>query len=294
MLALHGCAKWCVARSTPLDKMTRRSRFLQGTLIYIFLALVIAALSLPPLWMVLTAIKPPEITFSIPPVWFFVPTFQNFANVISRPFFFQYLANSLIISVVVASLELLIGAPAAYSLSRYNTGGWYMLFLVLAFRTFPFVLLGVPFFVIFTRLGLMDNILSLIIANTIVGLPFTIWLLMAFFDDVPAELEDAARIDGCSRYGAMWRIAFPLAQSGLVVVAILNFMGTWNNFFFPLIIATQNAKTLTLVASEFITDWQVMWGNMAAIGTLLMIPPVLVVFFLQKRLIRGLTLGGVK
>jgi multiple sugar transport system permease protein len=275
--------------------MTRsRSRLFQGTFIYVFLILVIAALSLPPLWMILMSIKAPEIAFTIPPVWFFVPTLENYVNVVTRPFFFQYLMNSLVISVVVAVLQLLLGAPAAYSLSRYHTGGKFMLFLVLGFRTFPFVLLGVPFFVIFTRLGLMDNIIRLIIANTIVGLPFTIWLLMAFFDDIPTELEEAARIDGCSRYGAMWRVVFPLAQSGMVVVAILNFMGTWNNFFFPLIIATQNAKTMTLVASEFITDWQVMWGNMAAVGTLLMIPPILVVFFLQRRLVRGLTLGGVK
>jgi multiple sugar transport system permease protein len=271
-----------------------QTRRVQLILIYLFLFLVLSALSLPPGWMALMAIKPPNIAFSIPPVWFFVPTLENFAAVINRPGFFHYLANTVVISTVVAVAGLVFGAFAAYSLSRFRTGGKAMLFLVLAFRTFPYVLLGVPFFILFTRLGLMDSITSLIITNTIVGLPFTIWLLIAFFDEIPIELEEAAMIDGCSRYGAMWRVAFPLAQSGMVVVAILNFMGTWNNFFFPLILATQKAKTMTLVASEFITDWQVMWGNMAAIGTLLMIPPVLVVFALQRRLVRGLTFGGMK
>jgi multiple sugar transport system permease protein len=270
---------------------TRRTELL---VIYLFLFLVLSFLSLPPGWMMLMAIKPADIAFDIPPVWSFVPTLENFKSVIERPFFAMYLVNTIVVSAVSSVVQLLLGAFAAYSVSRFKTGGRPMLFLVLAFRTIPYVLLGVPFFVLFTGLGLMDSIASLIITNTVVGLPFTIWLLMAFFDDIPFELEEAAMIDGCGRYGAMWRVAFPLAQSGMVVVAILNFMGAWNNFFFPLILATQRAKTMTLVASEFITDWQVMWGNMAAIGTLLMIPPVLVVFALQRRLVRGLTFGGMK
>lgn len=275
--------------------MSRNKMYiLKMTFIYIFLIIVLSCMLLPPIWMVLMAFKKPNITFSIPPVWFFVPTLDNFLEVIKRPFFFKYLYNSVVISTIVAIIEILLGSFAAYSLSRFRTGGRSMMYLILSFRTLPYVLLGVPFFILFTRIGLMDSIWSLIIANTIVGLPFTIWLLISFFDEIPLELEEQAMIDGCSLYGAMWRVAFPLAIPGMVVVSILNFMGTWNNFFFPLILATQNAKTMTLVASEFITDWQVMWGNMAAIGTLLMIPPVLVVLLLQQKLIRGLTLGGVK
>lgn len=275
--------------------MTRRqSHIAVMGFVYIFLFFVLAAWSLPPAWMILTSIKDPGITFSIPPVWFFIPTLENFAAVINRPFFFQYLINSIVISSVTSVIELFLGATAAYSISRYRTGGNRMLFLLLGFRTFPYVLLGVPFYIIFTRIGLIDNIWSQIAANTIVGLPFTIWLLIPFFDEIPYELEEAAILDGCSRYGAMWRVAFPLAQGGMVVMFILNFMGTWNNFFFPLILSIQQAKTMTIVASEFITDDQALWGSLAAMGTLLLIPPILVVFSFQRRLVQGLTLGGVK
>ena len=272
----------------------KKRKILKMSFIYAFLIIVLSCMLLPPVWMALMAFKKANIAFTVPPVWFFVPTLDNFIEVISRPFFFKYLLNSIVISFVVAAIEMGIGSFASYSLSRFKTGGRSMMYLILSFRTLPYVLLGIPFFILFTRFKLMDSIISLIIVNTIVGLPFTIWLLISFFDDIPLELEDAARIDGCSRYGAMWKIAFPLAMPGMVVIAILNFMGTWNNFFFPLIIASHKAKTMTLVASEFITDWQVMWGNMAAIGTMLIIPPVLVVLFLQQKLVRGLTLGGVK
>lgn len=269
-------------------------RRLEQTFIYIFLFGLLGALSLPPLWVALTAIKPPEITFSIPPVWLFVPTAESFLAVFARAFFFNYLFNSLAIAFVAAFVDLLLGGFAAYSISRFKTGGRPMIFLVLAFDTFPTYVLGVPFFILFSRLGMMDNVISIMIADTIAGLPFAIWLLIAFFDEIPVEVEEAALIDGCSRYGAMWHVALPLAQPGLVVVAILTFMGAWNNFFFPLVLATQYAKTMTLVASEFITDYQVQWGGMAAITTILMLPPVLVVVALQRRLIKGLTLGGLK
>ena len=271
-----------------------RRRLLQSGLTYILLAFVVAIFTLPPVWVLITSIKPANIIHSSPPVWLFTPTLDHYAEVLNDDNLPNYFWNTIVVSVVSTIIALTFGSLAAYSMSRFRTGGRYLLFATLVVRVLPPVVLGIPFFVMFNRLGLSDNILALVLTYTTFNLPFAIWLLIAFFDEVPSELEDAARIDGCSRFGVFRRIALPLVQPGLVVGGILTFMYSWNHFFFAVVLTSSEAKTLPIVAAQYVTTWGIRWGALAAIATLIMLLPILLVFILQKRLVRGIAFGGVK
>ncbi len=270
------------------------TRTLRLMLAYIFALGFAAALVLPPGWLILTSLKPVALTFALPPVWIFTPTLEHYISVLGRPNFIRVLANTLIVSTVSTATTMVFGSLAAYSIARFHTGGVKLLYATLIARVLPPVVLGLPFFVLFYRLGLTDTLQGLIITFGTFALPLVIWIMIPFFDEIPRELEEAAIVDGCSRLGAMWRVTFPLARSGLIVTGLLTFMGAWNQFFFALILASEKAKTLPLEASSFISDYAVEWGPVAAMTSILIIPPILVVLLLQRRLVRGLTLGGVK
>jgi multiple sugar transport system permease protein len=270
---------------------TRRLRLI---IVYVFALALAASLVLPPGWLVLTSLKPVALTFALPPVWIFTPTLEHYVAVLSRPNFIRVLSNTLIVSVVSTAITIVFGSLAAYSIARFQTGGVRLLYATLIARVLPPVVLALPFFVLFYRLGLTDTLQGLIITYGTFALPTVIWIMIPFFDEIPRELEEAAIVDGCSRLGAMWRVTFPLARSGLIVTTLLTFMSAWNQFFFALVLASERAKTLPLEASAFISDYAIEWGPVAAMGSILIIPPILAVLFLQGRLVRGLTLGGVK
>lgn len=272
-------------------KLARRLRL---AIAYIFAVTLAVTLTLPLAWMLLTSIKPVALTFALPPAWIFPPTLQHYVAVLQRPGFLRVLSNTVIVSLVSTIITMSFGSLAAYSMARFRTGGRRLLYTTLIARVLPPVVLGLPFFVLFYRLGLTDTLIGLIITFGTFALPTVIWIMIPFFEEIPRELEEAAMVDGCSRLAAMWRVTFPLARSGFVVTTLLTFMGAWNQFFFALVLASSKAKTLPLEASSFISDYAVEWGPVSAMGAILIIPPILAVFLLQKRLIRGLALGGVK
>jgi multiple sugar transport system permease protein len=269
----------------------RRGRLAIAYVLAITLTIV---LILPLAWMILTSLKPVRLTFALPPVWMFTPTLQHYTAVLHRPGFVRILSNTLIVSLISTVIAVGVGALAAYSVARFHTGGRRLLYATLVPRVLPPVVLGLPLFVLFQRFQLIDTLTGLILSYSTFALPIVIWVMIPFFEDVPAELEEAARVDGCGRLAAMWRITFPLARAGFVVTTLVTFMSGWNQFFFALVLASARAKTLPLEASSFISDYAVEWGPIAAMGSLLIIPPILAVLLLQKRLVRGLTLGGVK
>lgn len=269
-------------------------RSLRIVIVYFSAVALAMSLILPPGWMVLTSLKPVKLTFALPPVWIFTPTLQHYNAVLHRPDFLHILSNTLIVSLVSTLVTISFGSLAAYSIARFHTGGRRLLYATLVPRVLPPVVLGLPLFVLFQHLRLIDTLFGLIISYSTFGLPIVIWVMIPFFEDIPRELEEAARVDGCSRLAAMLRITFPLARAGFVVTTLITFMSGWNQFFFALVLASGNAKTLPLEASSFISDYAVEWGPVAAMGSILIIPPILAVLLLQKRLIRGLTLGGVK
>ena len=253
----------------------------------------------PVAWMFLTSFKSNAEYFSYPPV--FIPksfALTNYLNAMRLPpdgrGGLQGVRDSLIISVSSMAVCVLVGAPAAYAFARFRTGGENLSFWVLSTRMFPPVASALPLFLIFRFLHLLDTHLALIVANTIFNLPFVIWLLKGFFEDLPVELEEAAVIDGTTVFGAFRRVALPLVAPGLVVTALFSFIFTWNEFMFALLFTRRDVRTLTIIVPSLVGGHEILWGEIAAVGVIAIIPNVILALLLQRFLVRGLTLGAVK
>jgi multiple sugar transport system permease protein len=253
----------------------------------------------PVAWMFLTSFKSNAEYFSYPPV--FIPksfALTNYLNAMRLPpdgrGGLQGVRDSLIISVSSMAVCVFVGAPAAYAFARFRTGGENLSFWVLSTRMFPPVASALPLFLIFRFLHLLDTHLALIVANTIFNLPFVIWLLKGFFEDLPVELEEAAVIDGTTVFGAFRRVALPLVAPGLVVTALFSFIFTWNEFMFALLFTRREVRTLTIIVPSLVGGHEILWGEIAAVGVIAIIPNVILALLLQRFLVRGLTLGAVK
>lgn len=263
------------------------------------LATALTFFMFPVVWMFLTSFKTEPEYFAYPPV--FLPedfSLRNYFNAMAFPpdgrGGLQGLRDSLIIASATALVALVIGAPAAYSLARFRVGGDNLSFWILSTRMFPPVASALPLFLIFKQLRLLDTHLALIIANTIFNLPFVIWLLKGFFEELPREIEEAALIDGCSYWGTFMRIVLPLTAPGLMVVTLFSFIFAWNEFMFALLLTRRSVRTLTIIVPSLVGGHEILWGEIAAIGVIAIIPGVALSLLLQRYLIRGLTLGALK
>ena len=209
--------------------------------------------------------------------------------------FVQYLTNSLVVAVGTTVGSLVLGILAGYGFARFRfRGSEAVRFLVLVTRMAPRIVLVVPYFLMMQKLGLLDTYTGLVIAYVSFALPFTIWLLIGFFVDVPIEIEEAAMIDGCGRLGVLVRVVIPIVAPGLVVAAIFAFLVSWNEFLFALILSGVNAKTLPVVIAGLTTDVGPLYGEMSAAAVMVMLPNIVMTVALQRFLVRGLTLGAVK
>jgi multiple sugar transport system permease protein len=198
--------------------------------------------------------------------------------------------------VFTLSITMVIGTLAAYSLSRYQFRGrnWILQFY-LVIRMFPVVLMIVPLFVIMRRLSLLDTRFGLALAYTTFLLPFCVWMMKGFFDSIPVDLEEAARIDGCTRLGALVRIALPLVRSGLVATAVFIGIASWNEFLFALMLTTsQGSRTWPVGLQLMIGEFQLPWGIFSAGGIISIIPIIIFFAIVQRSIIRGITAGAMK
>jgi multiple sugar transport system permease protein len=184
---------------------------------------------------------------------------------------------------------------AAYSLARFKFRAQKAIsFTIFLSRMVPPVVLLVPFFSLFRELNWTDKPISLAFSYTAFNLPFVIWLMWGFFKEIPYELEQAAQIDGASKFGAMVRIALPLARPGLAAASIFALINAWNEFLFALVLTGPDAKTLPVAAAQFVTNEAILWGPVNAAGTLIMLPLIIFTLLIQKHLVRGLTMGAIK
>jgi multiple sugar transport system permease protein len=158
----------------------------------------------------------------------------------------------------------------------------------------PPIAAALPLFLLFKQFRLLDTHLALIIANTIFNLPFVVWLLKGFFDDLPAEMEEAALLEGCSYWGSFWRIAVPLVAPGIVAVSLFSFIFAWNEFMLALLLTRRHVRTLTIIVPSLVGGHEILWGEIAAIGMVAILPGILLSLLLQRYLVRGLSMGAVK
>lgn len=262
---------------------------------YIILSIFSIIFITPPIWIVYTSFKPRALTFAMPPVWIFKPTLDNYISLIDRSNLLKYFSNSLIIVVFSTMLSVILGSLAALAFSRLKIRRKKdILFWILSTRMVPPVITLIPIFILVKNLGLYDSHLILILIYTSFNLPFAIWVMISFFKDIPVEIEEAAMIDGCSKFESFWRITLPLSKSGLFSTALIIFILSWNEFLVALILTSEKAKTLPVMTSGFITAKGIMWGEMTAASTIIIIPVVILIMLTQKSIVRGLSFGALK
>ncbi len=264
-------------------------------LVYALVILVILLSVGPILYLALTSFKEPELTFAIPPVWKFTPTLQNYEEVLSSTNFNKYFMNSVITALSTTGIALFLGTLAAYGFSRFRFRGHFWLRMSsLIPQMLPPIAIVVPLYVLFSRLDWIDTRQSLIISYLTFTIPLSTWMMVGFFDDVPLELEEAAMIDGCSRFGALMRVSLPLVVPGMAATAILAFLYCWNEFLYAVILTGRNARTLPVIITSFMTNKSVLWGRIAASGTLVLIPVLIFALLAGRYLVRGLARGAIK
>lgn len=255
---------------------------------------------LPLLWMALLSIKGPYDVIAWPPKFFFKPTLENFRAVFDSSNsqhlpFVRVFINSLIVTFFSLSISLALSSLAAYALGRLKPRGTQAInYLILGIRLVPPIAIVVPLYVIWNYIGLYDTHLGLIIPFVAMDIPLSTWLLEGFFFSIPRNLEDAAMIDGCTRFQAFRKVILPLAAPGIAATSIFAFSLSWNNLTLPLPLTMTKAATMPILASQVRTDEGILWGQLGAYTMLMIIPMILFTIFSEKYLVKGIASGAVK
>lgn len=259
----------------------------------------------PIVWILGMSLKDFQDIIAYPPRFLFVPTLENYAEVLFGtpeeqaagvlPDFLFFLLHSLIISGGAVLLTALLGIPAAYALAR-GRGGWrkHVAFTFLSFRFAPELSIILPLYVIYTQVGLYDSYAGMILVHQLITLPLTVWILRNHFRDVPKEIEEAARIDGAGVVRILLRVVLPITRPGIASALIIAFIFSWNNLIFGLVLAGADTRPVTQGILQAMTFDQIKWGLMAAAAMVAAVPGMIAAIFFQRQITRGLTLGAVK
>jgi multiple sugar transport system permease protein len=269
-------------------------RSLMGLLRWIALLGVLVILMFPLFWIIASSLKARGEFFTRPPVWVPAnPEWLNYPDSLSHGAT-KGLIDSFTIAFFSMIVSLLLGAPAAYAIARFRVGKKNLAFWILSIRMFPPIATILPLFVIFRFVGLVDTYAGLVLCCTVFNLPFAIWILKGFIEDLPREIEEAAKVDGATRFQIFRSIVLPLIAPGLVVVALFTFIFAWNDFAYAVIFSASNVTPLPVVIAQFAGGHEILWGQISAAAIMAILPALILATFLQKYLTRGLTMGAVK
>ncbi len=280
--------------------LSKAMKRLRRVLFYILVLMILACTLVPVFWIINNSFKTRVEIIASKPVWFPKnPTLRNYNKI----FFptpgelsgWNGIRNSIIVASSSTALALMFGSIAAYAFSRFDfKGKENIAFWALSTRMFPPAATVVPIFRIFSFLGLIDKHLSLTIAYLVFNLPFAMWMMRGFFNDIPREIDECSMIDGCGRLGALWRVVMPLALPGIATTAIFCFLFSWNEFLFALVLTRAKAQTYPVLVTTFLGVKGIHWEDMSAYGSAGTIPIIVLALVVQKYFVRGLTYGALK
>jgi len=264
------------------------------TIGWILFAIFLLWTIFPIYWMLSSALKIEVNMFTIPPQWLFKPSLRNFKNLQEAFGLGTYVKNSIIAAGSSTVIAIVFGSLAGYGLSRGKIPGKSTIaFWMITTRMAPIVGVILPLYILFKAFHLVGKMPSLIIAYTTFNLPFAVWLMKAFFDDLPREMEEAAMVDGCSKLRAFFVVALPMVRPGIVAVATLCFMFAWNDYGFAVVFTSGATQTLPVATARLMTEFGIVWGQVMTLGTILLSPVLIIGLLIRKNLVRGLTFGAV-
>ena len=275
----------------------RAGRARRAGLLYAGGLILLVVGAFPLFWMLSTSLKPSAEIFATPPRLVPAhPTLENFARLFSDTSFLTFFRNSALVSLATVALTLGVSAPGAYGLTRFSFAGREKVAgLILTTYMFAPVMIIIPFYILVKQLGIVNTRLALVLSYTTFCLPFCLWVLRAFFQSIPLELEEAALVDGAHRGKAVWYVVLPLALPGLIAAAIFTFILAWNDFLFALVLITSDElKTLPVGVNDLFNATIVDWGMIMAAGVMITLPTVLFFAAIQRYLVQGWGAGGVK
>ncbi len=267
-------------------------KFILNIFFYLIVAGIALVVLFPFLWMLSSSFKTQVDIISWPPKLLFAPTLQNYMKVFEEQDFLKYFLNSTIVGVASVGFSLVLGLPAAYSIARYAQKKL-SVFILLA-RLMPGISFLVPWYIVFSRLNLMDSYTALILSHILIALPIVVWIMTSYFETIPREMEESAMVDGATRHYAFFAIILPLSGPGIITATTLSFIFSWNNFMFSQVLSMEKTKTLPIAVYNFVSYAEVDWGGVMAAAVAIMTPAIILTMIFQKYVVKGLTMGAVK
>jgi len=248
----------------------------------------------PVYWLFIISFKTPDEIFAYPPVWY--PKSIQFANyrVLFKDGDAETVWNSLVLAGVSTVIAMVLGTICAYSLVRFKTGGENLAVWIISQRMMPPIAIVFPIFLLYVFFGWVDSFHGLIILYTAFSLPYVIWMMRGYIEDLPLELEESALVDGCTRWEVLWKVVFPMVRSGLFATAVFTFVFAWNDFLFALVLTRTEVVTYTVQVTHYFGGQSNFWAKIAAMSVLGTVPVFFTVATLQRYLVRGISMGAVK